>query len=119
MAQFNQDFVMFAGNDEKVRFTNVFNELTGQIVAKDDIIGASWGFTPYEDETEILVVKDLVSGGIEIPDDGFVIVSLSESDTEGLSGEFTHELRLRHDGGVVTAARGRMTIKYRATNIPL
>lgn len=119
MAQFNQDFVMFAGNDETIRFTGVYNETNGQLVSKDDIIGASWGFTPYEDETIVLVNKDLVGEQIIVPEDGLVIVQLNESDTTGLSGEFTHELRLRHSGGVITAARGRMTIKYQATNDPL
>lgn len=119
MAQINQDLTIFSNNDVNIRFENVYNENTNTPLSVGDIVGASWAITPFEDEVSPLITKDLISGGIVVPEDGVIIVSLSALDTIDLSGEFTHELRLKHSGGVQTASRGKLTIKYQVANNPL
>jgi hypothetical protein len=119
MAQLNQDFVISANNSLQLRFEGIYNENTNALLSVADIEGASWACTPLEEETTALISKDLISGGLTVPEDGTVIVQLLTTDTVGLSGEFSHELRLKHAGGIQTAARGRMTIKYQIANNPL
>lgn len=118
MPKYNQDLVVPANNDISLRF-EVINEATGLPIPIGDIIGASWAMTPLEEEVTPLITKDLVGGGITVPEDGVVVVALLGSDTVGMSGEFSHELRLRDAGGVRTAARGRFTIKYQIASNPL
>jgi hypothetical protein len=119
MAQYNQDFVISAKNSLVLRFEGVYNENTNTLLSVGDIEGASFAITPLEEETTPLIQKDLISGGITVPEDGTILVSLLESDTDGLSGEFSHELRLKHAAGIQTAARGRVTIKYQISSNPL
>jgi hypothetical protein len=118
MATYNQDIAVPANNDITLRF-QVTLETTGALVPISDIIGASWAMTPLEEEVTPIVSKDLVTGGITIPENGVVLVRLLGSDTIGLSGEFTHELRLKDAVGVRTASRGRMRIIYQVANNPL
>lgn len=117
MAQICQDFVMDAKNDLSIRFEGVYNESTGQIITIGDILDASWAMTPYEEQTTPIAQKTL-GNGIAVPADGVVIVSISNSDTDGLYGEYSHELRLKSAGGVLTAARGKVTIRYQIANNP-
>jgi hypothetical protein len=118
MAIYNQDITVPANNDIAISF-NVTLDTTGELIPISDIVGASWAMTPLEEEVAPIVSKDLVTGGITIPADGVVLVRLLGSDTVGLSGEFTHELRLKDSVGVRTAARGRVKIKYQVANNPL
>ena len=118
MATYNQDIAVPANNDITLRF-QVTLETTGALVPISDIIVASWAMTPLEEEVTPIVSKDLVTGGITIPENGVVLVRLLGSDTIGLSGEFTHELRLKDAVGVRTASRGRMRIIYQVANNPL
>jgi len=119
MAQINQDLVIYSENDLIIRFEDVYNENNGSLLSVSDIIGASYAITPFEDDVEPIITKDLISGGITIPEDGIILVALESSDTIDISGEFTHELRLRHSGGIQTASRGKMNIKYKVANTPL
>ena len=119
MAQNNQDFTVFANNDFTIRFEDIFKESDGSILTVGDIEGASWNLSPFESEVTPLISKDLVSGNILIPEDGTVVVVIDAIDTEGLSGEFTHELRLKHSGGVQTASRGKLRIYYQVGSNPL
>lgn len=118
MAQICQDFTMYSRNDLSIRFEGIFNENTGLIIPVGDILGATWAITPYEEQTTPMIQKSLGSG-ITVPEDGTVIVALSSSDTADLSGEYSHELRLLGTAGVVTAARGKMSIKYQIPNNPV
>ena len=114
----NQDFVVAANSDFNLRFI-VTNESDGSLIPVGDILGASWAMTPLEEEVSPLIQKDWSLSEITIPEDGIVLVILKASDTNGLSGEFSHELRLLDAGGVRPAARGKVTIKYQISNNPL
>lgn len=118
MAQTNQDVTIYAGNQVALRFENVYREDDNSVILIADILGASWAMTPFEDEVTPVVSKSLGSG-ITVPTDGVVLVALDEADTIGLSGEFSHELRLLGVGGVVTAARGKVTVKYMIASNPV
>jgi len=120
VAKYNQDLLFSAGNDINIRFEGIYDETDGQLVLAGDILGATWSMTPYEDEVTPLISKSLSGVGITVPEDGVVLVSLDASDTVGLSGEFSHELRLL-DGAnsVITAARGKITIKYQVAANPV
>ena len=119
MPKYNQDFILPANNGIDLRFEGITNESTGDLVPVGDILGATWGMTPYEDEVSPLVEKSLSGGTIFIPEDGTVVVKLLATDTDGLSGEFTHELRLLAADTVHTAARGKITIKYQVVSNPI
>lgn len=119
MPKYNQDFTLPANNGIDLRFENITNETTGVLVPVGDILGATWGMTPFEDETTPLVEKSLSGGTILVPEDGVVVVKLLASDTIGLSGEFTHELRLLSAATTHTAARGKLTIKYQVVSNPI
>lgn len=119
MAKTNQDMIIYSNNDINIRFEDIIKEDTGALLSVGDILGASWAITPFEDDVAPLVSKDMISGGITVPEDGVVLVSISASDTIDLSGEFTHELRLKHSGGVQTASRGKVRILYQVAVNPL
>lgn len=119
MAKYNQDFILPANDGMDLRFENIINETTGALITVGDIMGATWGMTPFETETTPLIEKSLSGGTIETPEDGVVVVKIFPSDTEGLSGEFTHELRLLSATIPHTAARGKMTIKYQVVSNPI
>lgn len=120
MAQYNQDLLFSAGNDISIRFEGIYDESDGQLVLAGDILGVTWAITSYEESMTPLISKSLSGGGISVPEDGVVLVSLDAVDTEDLSGEFSHELRLLDgDNDVITAARGKVTIKYQIASNPL
>ena len=119
MALYNQDITIEANTDIKITI-RVINESNGLPTPQGDIEGASWAITPFEDEVSPLITKDLSTGGIEVPEDGVVVVKILKSDTVGLSGEFSHELKLSDaSGDVSSASRGKLTIKYQIANNPL
>ena len=118
MAKYNQDLVMSAGNDLNLRFT-VTNDSTGALIPMSDIVGVNFSVTPFEDNVTPLFEKTVLNGGVTIPEDGVVLVILNSSNTIDLSGEFSYELKLLDGGGnIVTAARGRITIKYYIAGLP-
>ena len=119
MAKYNQDLTLPANNDLTIRFENIINESNGLVITIGDVVGASWAMSPLGEEVTPLISKDLISGGILVPEDGVVLVQLSASDTAGLSGEFTHELRLRDASGVKSASRGKLRILYQVASNPL
>lgn len=115
----NQDLVIVANSDFDIRFT-VTSDSTGLPIPVGDIEGASWGITPLNEEVTPLITKDLtVSNQIIVPSDGVVVVKLLASDTANLSGEFSHELRLKDTNNFRVASRGRLTIRYQIANNPL
>ena len=119
MAEFNQNTIISSNTIEPLRFS-VINQSTGLPIPVGDIVGASWGMTALEEEMTPLISKDLISGGIIVPEDGVVLVTILPTDTIGLSGEFTHELRLTDAGGMPrVVSRGRITIKYQVATNPL
>lgn len=115
----NQDLIVAANTDFPIRF-DVISDATGLPIPMGDIEGASWGMTPLEEEVAPLITKDLTNTGeILIPEDGVVIVNISASNTATLSGEFSHELRVRDTANSRVAARGKISIKYQIVNNPL
>lgn len=118
MAQTNQDFETYAGNDLALRFEDLFNENTGLIIPVGDILSATWAVTPYEEQTTPIINKSF-GNGITVPADGTVVVQILANDTMDYSGEYTHELRLLGGNGVITASRGKMTIRYQVANNPV
>lgn len=118
MAQKNQDLEIFSNTDISIRITDIINESTGNIVAVADIFGATWGFTPYQQNVEPLVTKTMASGAITVPQDGVVLVRLDNEDTQGLTGEFTHELRLNDAYGTQVACTGKLKINYQVVSNP-
>ena len=115
----NQDLTVAANSDFPIRFV-VTNETTGLPIPVADIEGASWGMTPLEEEVTALITKDLTNTNeILVPEDGIVVVNILASDTAGLSGEFSHELRLRDTANTRVAARGKISIRYQIVNNPL
>jgi hypothetical protein len=118
MAQINQDATLYAGNLISLRFENIYREDDGSVVLISDILNATWGMTPFEDEVTPVISKSLGSG-ITVPADGTVVVTLDEADTIGLSGEFSHELRLLDVAGVYSCARGKITLRYQISSNPV
>jgi hypothetical protein len=118
MAQINQDVTIYAGNDVSLRFENIYKEDTGGGILITDILGAEWAITPFEDEVIPILSKSLALGQITLPVNGTVVVAITASDTIGISGEFSHELRLLGVNGVQTASRGKLTIRYKISPNP-
>jgi len=121
MAQINQDLVIYAGNDIDIRFEGIFDEGNNEIIAQGDILGATFAVSPYQEFMTIpLIEKSLSASGITVPADGIIVVRIEASDTEDLYGEFSMELRLLDvSGSVITASRGRISIKYSIASNPV
>ena len=119
MAEFNQNATFSSGERIRLRFENIMNESTNLPISVGDVVGVTWGMTPYEDDVAPLIEKSLSGGTITVPEDGVVVVQLNESDTFDLSGEFTHELRISDADGAHVATRGKLTIKYQVVSNPI
>ncbi len=97
MAQLNQDFTKFVGDDFQIRFTV---EDAGDIEAYD----ASWRAAFL---SPLIKTK---GSGITI-DYNVVTVTINSADTSGVTpGAYTHELKLTEGGVGGIVARGTFTL---------
>lgn len=115
MALYEQDFTMEANTLKE--WTTIVTIDGGALVPTGDVVEAIWGMTPFQQSTSPLVTKKYSLGQILIPEDGVFKITLLPSDTVGLSGNFTHELKLIDAGGYPqTVTRGTITINYQVAN---
>lgn len=113
MAETNQDFTIWAGNDVVLRITVEMNE--DQVLLGAEIrwwmARSKWAATP-------LITKAL-GAGIELTDDSQVAfdVTLDAADTEGLHGAYYHEAEIiETNGKVSTVTVGSVTIRPTIVN---
>jgi hypothetical protein len=115
MTKENQDFTMYAGDDKVVRVvikdeSGSFVNLTGSLM--------DWVLQPTVNASSASVSKSWntsVSNGMAIDGLGSFSITLSNSDTQSLSGKFYHEAQMIDtQGDVSTVMVGHITIKKSA-----
>lgn len=109
MAETQQDFTIWAGNDVVIRIDVEMNE--DQVLLGADI---RWWLAPTKWSTDRVLIRKRLGDGIEMdPDDQTAfLVSLDAADTEGMHGCYYHEAEvIETNSKVSTVTTGTVTIR--------
>jgi hypothetical protein len=113
MTDINQNFSLQVGNDTEVFFDLGPDDLGMNL---EFVEALTWTAYPQmqgiPDLSMPLISKDVPSGGIMVTDPLLLqfTVNLAGADTDGLAGNFYHEVTIINQGALTTAATGLMTV---------
>lgn len=105
----SSDFVMFAGDDKTIEVSVV--DTTGAAVA---ITSATIEWRASKTKAATAAVTKTTSSGISITNGagGVFQITLTDSDTESLSGTYEHEAQVTFSGGLIaTVMQGKMHVR--------
>lgn len=124
MARFNQDTSFFAFNDHIIQYALFDDDVTPAVVL--DITGAvikwviSHKITAGNPNRSPLLAKSTVTGGIVVTDasNGLLEVTITDTDTEFLHGDYYMELEVTDTSGNKTVqSTGVLTLLKNVKNV--
>lgn len=124
MSEDSQDYRFYANNPVKLKFEVTDKDASPETALDLSSFTAKWAISRISAKTgeyltSPIVEKKQSSGGITVTDaaNGKLEVDLDPADTQGLSGEFHHELEVFDgQGNGVVVAVGTLTIDKNVEN---
>jgi len=113
MAMENQDCTQYLGTDFELVFSDIKDTVNGRLIDPGSVEAVSWAMGYFEESGEAIVQKTLdVDATMTEP--GRITIRVRPEDTENLEpGFYSHELRIKNIGRIITLSRGKILFKYK------